>query len=63
MVTVHGTSPRWTLMMVEKAEMTPWVLPRRPFSASKFMRLAVSGENFSFVVMSFRLFTLMERLM
>ena len=62
MVTVHCASPPWTLMMVEKAEMTPWVLPRRPFSGSKFMRLAVSRENFSFVVMSLRLFTLMEHL-
>ena len=34
-VTVHGTSPRWTLIMVENAEITAGVLFKRPFSASK----------------------------
>ena len=34
-VTAHGTSPRWTLIMVEKAETTAGVLVRRPFSASR----------------------------
>ena len=34
-VTVHGTSPRLTLIMVENAEITAGVLLKRPFSASK----------------------------
>ena len=44
-VTVHGTSPRWTLIMVEKAEMTPGVLSKRPFSASKSGKGKVSTWN------------------
>lgn len=40
-VTEQGTSPRWTLIMVEKAETTPGALFKRPFSASKSGKVKV----------------------
>jgi hypothetical protein len=38
--------------MVEKAEMTPWALAKRTFSASKIIRLNVTRESLSFAVIS-----------
>lgn len=39
---MQGTSPRWTLIIVEKADTTAGVLVRRPFSASRSGEAGVS---------------------